>query len=446
MFRRQNRRPRCLAETADGGKCQNYKATCPYKSHQRATSRAFEVKPSAPLRLSSASLETAKSLADDPSQLQRLCNETAQHYNLEPAVIEQDYWLLRSLYAWIEAAGGSDLPRPYLPPSQSASAGRVLFAGGTSLTAAWNIAPRWSEDVDLVVVPTLGLGKKKIRAACKYNARKASNSIGAKFHGLEEGPQHIFFEIRRSDPVSGTRMDISFRTVPSMLVANRSVSSLIGRIVEQDVRDHFPELGGFTVPAVSPGLIMTDKLLAQTQVAESRVWGTSGVGLVISMTWPASLWRGHASERTSDATRLDCCMSPNRIDHPTTHHAPQTGAHPCGRSIPPHPNMRPWRKATNQCSTVWSGERRYRWTKLSVWLSRLMKARLNRLQALRVSGWSESVEEGPVELLCQPEGRISCLRSSWRHFQTRSEMRRLRDRMASRLALRVNDASMFVKC
>ena len=273
MFRRQNRRPRCLAETADGGKCQNYKATCPYKSHQRATSRAFEVKPSAPLRLSSASLETAKSLADDPSQLQRLCNETAQHYNLEPAVIEQDYWLLRSLYAWIEAAGGSDLPRPYLPPSQSASAGRVLFAGGTSLTAAWNIAPRWSEDVDLVVVPTPGLGKKKIRAACKYNARKASNSIGAKFHGLEEGPQHIFFEIRRSDPVSGTRMDISFRTVPSMLVANRSVSSLIGRIVEQDVRDHFPELGGFTVPAVSPGLIMTDKLLAQTQVAESRDLG-----------------------------------------------------------------------------------------------------------------------------------------------------------------------------
>ena len=270
MFRRKNRRPRCLAETADGGKCQNYKATCPHKSHQTATSRAFEVKPSTPLRLSSASLETAKSLADDPLQLQRLCAETAQHYKLAPWVIEQDYWLIRSLYAWKEAAGGSDVPRPYLPPSQSASAGRVLFVGGTSLTAAWNIAPRWSEDVDLVVVPTPGLGNKKIRAACKYNARKASNSIGAKFHRLEEGPKHIFFEMRRSDPVSGTRMDISIRAVPPMLAVNRSIFSLIGRIVDQDVRDHFPELGGFTVPTVSPGLIMTDKLLAQTKVAAER--------------------------------------------------------------------------------------------------------------------------------------------------------------------------------
>ena len=55
--------------------------------------------------------------------------------------------------------------------------------------------------------------------------------------------------------------------------------------------------------------------------------------------------------------------------------------------------------------------------------------------ALRVLGRSEGFEERPVELLCQLEGRICCLRSSWRHFQTRSEMRRLRDRMASRLFL-----------
>ena len=55
--------------------------------------------------------------------------------------------------------------------------------------------------------------------------------------------------------------------------------------------------------------------------------------------------------------------------------------------------------------------------------------------ALRILAGSDGVEESPVELLCQLEGRICCLRSSWRHFQTRSEMRRLRDRMASRLFL-----------
>ena len=322
MFRRKKRRPRCLAGTAGGGKCQNYKDTCPHKSHQRATSRAFEAKPSEPLRLSSAPLEGANSLADDPSQFKRLCDEASQHYNLESALIEQDYWLVRSLYAWMKAAGGSDLPRPYLPPWKSASAGRVLFAGGTSLSAAWNIAPRWSEDIDLIVDPTPDLAYKKIRAACKRNAIQTSSSIGAQCHVLEQGPQHFFFENRRRGAAGGTRMDISFRPLAPAWAANRPVSSLIGRIADQDVVDHHPELGGFTVPAVGPGLTMTDKLLAQTRVAESGdlkqirersrdLYDLACIALERSRF-----------EGTSDATRVDCCMSPNRTARLETHRAP----------------------------------------------------------------------------------------------------------------------------
>ena len=47
--------------------------------------------------------------------------------------------------------------------------------------------------------------------------------------------------------------------------------SLLGRVVEHDVLDRYPELGGFKVLAVGPGLTMTDKLLAQTGVAMSRL-------------------------------------------------------------------------------------------------------------------------------------------------------------------------------
>ena len=38
---------------------------------------------------------------------------------------------------------------------------------------------------------------------------------------------------------------------------------LVGTGVEHDVLDRYPELGGFKVLAVGPGLTMTDKLLAQ---------------------------------------------------------------------------------------------------------------------------------------------------------------------------------------
>ncbi len=265
----KKRRPLCLAETADGDRCQNYKDTCPYESHRRTASRAFEVQPSEPLRLSFAPPRDARSLADDPSLLNRMRDDASRHYGLEPALIEQDYWLVRSLYAWMDAAGGSDLPRPYLPPWKSASAGRVLFGGGTSLSAAWKIAPRWSEDIDLIVDPAPNLAYRKIRTACKRNAIQTSSSIGAQCRVLEQGPRHFFFQNIRSGAARGTRMDISFRPMADVWVANRPVTSLIGRIADQDVRDRFPELGGFTVPAVGPGLTMTDKLLAQTRVAES---------------------------------------------------------------------------------------------------------------------------------------------------------------------------------
>ena len=269
MSFRKKRRPLCLAETADGSKCQNYRDTCPYRAHRYATSKAFEVLPSRPLRLSSAPLASAKSLADDPGLLDRLCDGASQHYDLESSLIEQDYWLVRSLFAWMEAAGGSDLPRPYLPPWKSASAGRVLFAGGTSLSAAWRIAPRWSEDIDLIVDPIPNLAFKKIRSACKRNAIQTSSSIGATCQVLEQGPRHFFFRNVRSGAAKGPRMDVAFRRLADVWVANRPVTSLIGRIADQDVRDRFPELGGFAVPTVGPGLTMTDKLLAQTRVAAS---------------------------------------------------------------------------------------------------------------------------------------------------------------------------------
>ena len=269
---KRKRRALCGAETATGGKCGNYKDTCPYTSHKKATTSAFQVIPSAPLRLPRASLAGVDALSDDPSLLADMCRDAAQHYNLRPALIEDDYWLIRTLFAWMQALDGSSLPRPYRPARRPASAGRVAFFGGTSLSAAWKVSPRWSEDIDLILDPAPGVTDKQMRAACKSHAVRTCSDIGSKFHKGDSGPGYFFFESVRGDTNQRSSVDVVARRLgdhATVWVEPRPVASLLGRIAEQDVLNRYPELGGFAVPAVGPGLTMTDKLLAQTEAALS---------------------------------------------------------------------------------------------------------------------------------------------------------------------------------
>ena len=231
---------------------------------------AFKAKAAVSLRLPAPGA-AGGALADDPSMLAYMCEAASQHYNVAPELIEHDYWLVRTLFAWTQAAGGSLLARPYLPSQRRAAAGRVVFAGGTSLSAVWDVSPRWSEDIDLILDPEPGLNDKRLRAACKHNAVRACEDLGTGCNVIESGPGHFFFESRRGADVR-SRVDMSFRRLTGagpVWVATRPVLSLIGRIAEQAALDCHPELGGFAVAAVGPGLTMTDKLLAQTKAAES---------------------------------------------------------------------------------------------------------------------------------------------------------------------------------
>ena len=112
---RRRRRPLCGSRTADGGACANYRDTCPVRSHKtnRPTEAFKDRAASARLRPSGTA---GAALADDPALLARMCGEASQHYNLAPEMIEHDYRLIATLFAWTQTVGGSRLPRPYLPP------------------------------------------------------------------------------------------------------------------------------------------------------------------------------------------------------------------------------------------------------------------------------------------------------------------------------------------
>ena len=79
-----------------------------------------------------------------PADQAAACNECSRRLSLEPVSVEKDFWvcwILRELFA--------------LPDIGQ----HLTFKGGTSLSKAWGLIRRFSEDIDLVVdKEALGFG------------------------------------------------------------------------------------------------------------------------------------------------------------------------------------------------------------------------------------------------------------------------------------------------
>ena len=78
-------------------------------------------------------------------------------------------------------------------------------------------------------------------------------------------------ELCGRDSETVARVDVSFKplTAPQMMTQRETAMSLIGRVVDDDLLDDCPELGGFEVETLGPCSVAMDKLLAQTQTSDS---------------------------------------------------------------------------------------------------------------------------------------------------------------------------------
>ena len=115
-------------------------------------------------------------------QQQRLIAEVKKHYGLPEVSIEKDLWVTQVLHALFS-----------LPVSD-----KLIFKGGTSLSKAWGLIDRFSEDIDLAIDPVF-LGKpegdptkkqiKKLRKSSSlYVAEELADMLRARFAemGLSE--------------------------------------------------------------------------------------------------------------------------------------------------------------------------------------------------------------------------------------------------------------------
>lgn len=267
----------CRAPTADGGRCRNYADTCPHESHQhrRGGSRVASSVLTVPRPIASAAVPGPgdnRPKAHETSGFNDLLDRASRTYGLSAEMVAHDYWLVSTLHAWTTQIGARSLPQAYPAANRSSiPIGRVIFGGGTSLSVAWGITERWSEDIDLVFEPDGPHRPKKFKAACKAAAITVSKAVGGSCRASERGKQHFFFEVahQRTEPLA--RVDIvAHESVPNPVLCQYvPVTSLVGRVATQDELDAFPEMGGFDFLTLGPGSTAMNKLLAQTQMSES---------------------------------------------------------------------------------------------------------------------------------------------------------------------------------
>lgn len=113
-------------------------------------------------------------MADDKSR-KIMIERVLEHVKLPPQSIEKDLWVTQVLHALFS-----------LPVSE-----KLIFKGGTSLSKAWNLIDRFSEDIDLAIDPLfLGLPEgdptkkqiKKLRKASSlYVAEQLAEMLRVRF-------------------------------------------------------------------------------------------------------------------------------------------------------------------------------------------------------------------------------------------------------------------------
>ena len=265
----------CLARTQQGGQCQNYRDTCPIKAHRQSRGQSGIALPTVSIGqgVSGAGGGDDSPLIDNLSLFRDVVAETASAYAISSNRIETDYWLVRTLHSWLTAVGDHRIPRGYPNPNKPIelqSVGRVVFGGGTSLSAAWGITERWSQDIDLILDPAQGTTPKQMRQACRKGAEAAARRIGCGFKETSRSPGHFFFVFRDRERDEVSSFDIAYRAVePPLWVQKVPVMSMIGRVCGPELLEAYPELGGFKFNTLGPGTTAMNKLLAQTEMSAS---------------------------------------------------------------------------------------------------------------------------------------------------------------------------------
>jgi hypothetical protein len=176
----------------------------------------------------------------------------AEQLNVPPIVLEKDYWITQVLRHISE-----EFPDDF------------IFKGGTSLSKGYSLINRFSEDLDLLIVPA-GRGLGTVDKLMKRMAESAAEHIGGD-HQPQPYPER---GLKRSYIVSyqglleetplifhGVLMEMGVRGGPQP-AEQRTISSLLGSALIRAGQDEeeFEDLRSFQTPLLHPGRTLLEKL------------------------------------------------------------------------------------------------------------------------------------------------------------------------------------------
>lgn len=198
-------------------------------------------------------------LHTDPDIFRELINHTAEARGIQPRFIEKDYWLTTLLHAL------SRSPHRHL----------VVFKGGTSLSKAYNIIQRFSEDADLaLIVADLSGNQVKSRMdSISKNMTKHLTEVfiegvtskGSRFrrtaHNFPSLLEHLIFPTQAREELI---LEINAFANPFPF-QEMEITSFIGEHLQNLGRDDLNQLYGllpFSLQVLKPNRTLAEKILA----------------------------------------------------------------------------------------------------------------------------------------------------------------------------------------
>jgi len=106
-------------------------------------------------------MEYPMKLHEDKTLFTQLLNFSANALNIRPEFIEKDYWLTRALQRM----------------AQNPNVEKVVFKGGTSLSKAYRLTNRFSEDIDIAVIDADSFSGNQLKMLIKRLAKDMASEL-----------------------------------------------------------------------------------------------------------------------------------------------------------------------------------------------------------------------------------------------------------------------------
>ena len=192
----------------------------------------------------------------------------AERLGISPPAVEKDYWVSQVLRVLGRDFGGD-----------------FIFKGGTSLSKGYRRVERFSEDIDILVVPG-ERGRGTTDRLMKAMANAAARGVGGSATGVggSETGRHRSYEIAYPATRAQTalvrtsvllEMGVRGGPHPHALVP---IGSLLGDVLEAAGTDlgEFDDLKAFEVAVLHPGRTLLEKLVLIHALAQQLAAGAGG--------------------------------------------------------------------------------------------------------------------------------------------------------------------------